>query len=71
MSDFSEISQIYKSHGAKSQLLTSREDPTVEQLRVQLVKRMEAAFGVRASAVRLNYYRGNKEGGGSMDDSAV
>ena len=32
------------------------------RLRAKLVKRMEEAFGVRANAVRVNYYRNNKAG---------
>lgn len=31
------------------------------RLRAQLVKRMEEAFGVLANAVRVNYYRNNKD----------
>lgn len=35
--------------------------PAEHRLRAQLVKRMEEAFGVRANAVRVNYYRNNKD----------
>ena len=32
------------------------------QLRMELVQKMEEAFGVRANAIRVNYYRTNKAG---------
>ena len=38
-------------------------EPGEESLRAQLVRKMEKAFGVKASAVRLNIYRSNKAGG--------
>eukprot|EP00435_Cladocopium_sp_Y103_P041677 s186_g11.t1 len=41
--------------------LCQAEPKAEHRLRALLVKRMEEAFGVRANAVRVNYYRNNKD----------
>jgi len=46
-------------HGLKA-AGTGTEIPN-SQLRMELVQKMEEAFGVRANAIRVNYYRTNKD----------